>query len=166
MGVCLFLQICAVPLSEGLSADHIWGKVCICCSSWHTGHHKPSHALLLHVMLPVPMQLPLHCRNLTSLESLEICGGAITDKGVAHMSALQNLQHLSLAQNSRISDTSLMVLSNLAALTFLNLSQSKLTGNGIQHLQSLQVTTGPLSRHAHRVCTIDVSSFGCNAAYQ
>ena len=55
------------------------------------------------------------------------------------MSVLQCLRHLSLAQNARITDASLLVLSNLTTLTFLNLSQSKLTGNGIQHLQSLQV---------------------------
>lgn len=57
------------------------------------------------------------------------------------MGSLQALRHLSLAQNTRITDASLLVLSALTNLTFLNLSQSRLTGNGIQHLQSLSVRT-------------------------
>ena len=79
------------------------------------------------------------CRHLTSLESLEICGGAVTDRGVSHMGPLMSLKHLSLAQNARITDASLLTVSALTSLTFLNLAQSKLTGNGIQHLHNLTV---------------------------
>ena len=63
----------------------------------------------------------------------------MTDQGVNHMAPLMALRHLSLAQNVRITDASLLVLSALTGLTFLNLKQSKLTGNGIQHLQNLTV---------------------------
>lgn len=79
------------------------------------------------------------CRRLTNLESLELCGGALTDQGVDLLSTLTNLQSLSLAQNTRISDLSLLALSRLSALTALNLTQSRVTGNGILTLQVLTV---------------------------
>jgi hypothetical protein len=36
--------------------------------------------------------------KLTSLRRLEVCGGGVTDTGVAHLAGLSGLQHLSLAQ--------------------------------------------------------------------
>jgi hypothetical protein len=76
---------------------------------------------------------------LTQLECLEICNGLITDKGVEHLNSLANLKSLSLATNSAITDVSLLVLSKLMALTSLNLAGSRVTGNGIQTLQTLTV---------------------------
>ena len=101
----------------------------------------------------VPRPASLHCLSfrcfacskLYQLESLELCGGSITDNGVSHLANLTKLKSLSLAQNSRISDISLLVLSNLSDLTTLNLTQSRVTGNGILTLQSLTVSLSPHS---------------------
>ena len=38
--------------------------------------------------------------KLKNLRRLEVCGGGVTDAGVAHLVALTRLQHLSLAQAS------------------------------------------------------------------
>ena len=82
-------------------------------------------------------------RYLTALESLELCGGLVTDRGVSHVAPLLALRHLSLAHNPGINDASLLVLSSLTQLTFLNLNGARLTGNGIQHLQNLVVGGWP-----------------------
>ena len=87
------------------------------------------------------------CSNLKRLEYLEVCGGSVTDAGVAHIAApLGRLTHLSLAQNARITDVSTPVLSQLCELVYLNLTRSRLSSTGVQRLHPLTVLPGP--KHA------------------
>lgn len=58
--------------------------------------------MLWHVVL-TPMHPPAYappfpCSKLTRLRRLEVCGGGVTEAGVAHFASLAGLQHLSLAQ--------------------------------------------------------------------
>lgn len=53
---------------------------------------------LLLIALPSPPANPAICSKLTNLRRLEVCGGGVTDAGVASLAALPKLQHLSLAQ--------------------------------------------------------------------
>ena len=81
------------------------------------------------------------CRKLTQLEGLELCNGHLKDEGIKHLEPLSALTSLSLAQNSCISDASLLVISKLVKLRTLNLAGCvKVSGNGIQTLQTLKVS--------------------------
>lgn len=80
------------------------------------------------------------CRRLTQLECLELCNGHLKDEGIRHLEPLTALTSLSLAQNSCISDASLLTISKLINLRTLNLAGClKVSGNGIQTLQTLTV---------------------------
>lgn len=80
------------------------------------------------------------CRKLTQLECLELCNGHLKDEGIRHLEPLAALTSLSLAQNSCISDASLLTISKLVNLRTLNLAGClKVSGNGIQTLQTLTV---------------------------
>ena len=85
------------------------------------------------------------CSNLKRLEFLEVCGGSVTDAGVAHIAPLGRLTHLSLAQNARITDVSTPVLAQLFELVYLNLTRSRLSSTGVQRLHPL--TVPPSSKH-------------------
>jgi hypothetical protein len=78
-------------------------------------------------------------RPFRQLERLEICGGGVSDEGVKELMWLTGLQHLSLAQNSRITDRASLFLSGLLQIRDLNLTGTQLTGNGILPLRSLTV---------------------------
>ena len=80
------------------------------------------------------------CRHLQKLESLELCGGRITDVGVAVLSTVPSLTSLSLAHNLAITDTALPLLARLTSLCSLNLTHSKISGNGLTALYGLTVS--------------------------
>ena len=85
----------------------------------------------------------MHCRHLQKLESLEICGGRVTDVGVAVLSHIPSLTCLSLAHNPGISDAALPLLARLTNLSSLNLTHSKITSNGLPALYGLTVCCRP-----------------------
>ncbi len=82
----------------------------------------------------------LLCRHLQKLESLEICGGRVTDLGVAVLSTVPSLTSLSLAHNLAITDTALPLLARLTNLCSLNLTHSKISGSGLTALYGLTVS--------------------------
>ena len=79
-------------------------------------------------------------RHLQKLESLEICGGRVTDLGVAVLSTVPSLTSLSLAHNLAITDTALPLLARLTNLCSLNLTHSKISGSGLTALYGLTVS--------------------------
>lgn len=92
---------------------------------------------------------------MTSLKSLEICGGGISDTGVARLTTLNKLKHLSLGQNYRVTNASIQHVLKLPQLTALNLSQCRVTSNTVVALgclPNLQV----LALHGTRVKPVAV----------
>uniref|UniRef100_A0A3Q7FUZ9 F-box domain-containing protein n=1 Tax=Solanum lycopersicum TaxID=4081 RepID=A0A3Q7FUZ9_SOLLC len=73
-----------------------------------------------------------------NLRSLEICGGGLTDAGVKNIKDLTSLTLLNLSQNSHLTDKSLEVISGLTQLVSLNVSNSRVTNMGLQHLKQLK----------------------------
>ncbi len=87
---------------------------------------------------------PSACSKLSCLEALEICNGAITDAGVSALAGLKSLSTLSLGQNPRITDASILQLARATNLVTLNLSRSRVTGAGLMPLARLTVRAGVL----------------------
>ena len=108
------------------------------------------------------------CSKLKRLEHLEVCGGSVTDAGVAHVAPLGRLTHLSLNENARITDASVPVLAQLFELVYLNMSKSRLSSTGVQRLHPLSVGSSCLtepSRHEWGRCTVSLrcETTGCGA---
>lgn len=79
-------------------------------------------------------------RSLKKLQSLETCGGGITDAGAAHLANLPSLTSLSLAQNGRVGNAALpLLVAGLKGLTHLNLAHTRVSSSGMQHLAGLTV---------------------------
>jgi len=57
---------------------------------------------------------------------------------INHISQIESLVSLNLAQNHRITDASLPYLSNLKRLESLNLTHSRITNLGLQQIYSLK----------------------------
>ena len=57
--------------------------------------------LQIHPMCFDSEPAPCECRKLKALQSLEVCGGGVTDSGVACLQDLSQLRSLSLAQVTR-----------------------------------------------------------------
>jgi len=72
--------------------------------------------------------------SLARLRHLEVCSGTITNRGVEYLSKMRNLRSLSVAQNPRVSDLCLPSIAGMPLLEALNLSQSSVTGAGILKL--------------------------------
>lgn len=79
-----------------------------------------------------------YLRYFKNLRSLEICGGGLTDAGVKNIKDLTSLTLLNLSQNSHLTDKSLEVISGLTQLVSLNVSNSRVTNMGLQHLKQLK----------------------------
>lgn len=79
------------------------------------------------------------CRKLKRLQTLELCGGQVTDAGVNQLRDLRGLTALSLAHNKRITDASVPHFAGMQRLRQLNLAQSAVTDNGIQPLARIPV---------------------------
>ena len=95
-------------------------------------------------------------RHLQKLESLEICGGRVTDLGAAVLSTVPSLTSLSLANNLAITDTALPLLARLTNLCSLNLTHSKISGNGLTALYGLTVSCSAASWESE--CMQDVTT--------
>ena len=80
------------------------------------------------------------CRKLKRLQTLELCGGQVTDAGVNQLRDLRGLTALSLAHNKRITDASVLHFACMQRLRQLNLAQSAVTDNGIQPLARIPVS--------------------------
>ncbi|MQM03898.1 hypothetical protein Taro_036692 [Colocasia esculenta] len=73
-----------------------------------------------------------------NLQSLEVCGGSVTDAGVKNIIELTSLTHLNLSQNSSLTDKTLELISGLTGLVSLNLSSTHITNAGLQNLKPLK----------------------------
>ncbi|KAH7574334.1 hypothetical protein JRO89_XS03G0283700 [Xanthoceras sorbifolium] len=73
-----------------------------------------------------------------NLQSLEICGGILTDVGVKNIKDLTSLTFLNLSQNCSLSDKSLELISGLTSLVSLNVSNSRITNEGLHYLKPLK----------------------------
>lgn len=82
--------------------------------------------------------LPLCQADLKNLHSLEICGGGLTDAGVKNIKDLASLKLLNLSQNYNLTDRTLEMLSGLTELVSLNVSNSRVTNEGLQYLKPLK----------------------------
>ncbi|KAK3239516.1 hypothetical protein CYMTET_50561, partial [Cymbomonas tetramitiformis] len=96
----------------------------------------------------------VYLKNLKALLSLELCGGGITD--LTQISNLTGLTSLNLSQNCRLSDTALQNLSPLTGLRSLNLTHTRVTSNGMPHLQSL-VALSSLALYGCKVSPIAIN---------
>jgi hypothetical protein len=80
---------------------------------------------------------------MTTLSSLELCGGSIGDLGCAHLATLPSLTSLNLSQNESITNCGAAALSTLTNLRALNLSNTGVNSDalkffgGLLKLQSL-----------------------------
>ncbi|KAH7574347.1 hypothetical protein JRO89_XS03G0285000 [Xanthoceras sorbifolium] len=77
-------------------------------------------------------------RCFKNLQSLEICGGILTDVGVKNIKDLTSLTFLNLSQNCSLSDKSLELISGLTSLVSLNVSNSRITNEGLHYLKPLK----------------------------
>ena len=85
----------------------------------------------------------VYLSKITSLTSLELCGGGIGDLGCAHLATLPNLASLNLSQNESITNCGAASLAALTNLKALNLSNTSVNSDalkffgGLLKLQSL-----------------------------
>ena len=68
-----------------------------------------------------------HLAGLTSLERLNIGGSGLTDKGMAYLANMKNLNHLSVTGD--ITDRGLRHLEGLQSLRFLNITSDSACSN-------------------------------------
>ncbi len=80
----------------------------------------------------------------------------MTDLGVAVLSTIPSLTSLSLAQNLAITDAALPLLARLTNLCSLNLTHSKISGNGLTALYGLTVSCSTASWESE--CMQDVTA--------
>jgi hypothetical protein len=85
----------------------------------------------------------VHLSKITTLTSLELCGGGIGDLGCAHLATLLKLTSLNLSQNESITNCGAASLAALTNLKALNLSNTGVNSDalkffgGLLKLQSL-----------------------------
>jgi hypothetical protein len=72
-----------------------------------------------------------------SLESLEICGGGISDIGCTILATLDNLTVLNLSQNDRITNRGAAALAALSNLKALNLSNTRVNTGALVHFSDM-----------------------------
>jgi hypothetical protein len=72
------------------------------------------------------------------LESLELCGGVVTDNGCATLATLENLVTLNLSQNERITNRGAAALAALSKLKALNLSNTQVNSGALVHFSDLK----------------------------
>ena len=74
--------------------------------------------------------------HLTQLERLQLVGGFVSDRELAHLKGLTKLSNLSLSNNP-VSDAGLAHLKGLTNLKSLQISGTKVTDAGLAHLKGL-----------------------------
>lgn len=124
----------------------------------------------------------MHSSDFKNLQSLEVCGGLITDAGVKNIKDLKALTLLNLSQNGNLTDKSLELISRmsfalvrnesiqhtiylficissmctgLTALVSLNVSNSRVSNSGLHHLKPLQ-NLRSLSLESCKVTAIEI----------
>lgn len=60
----------------------------------------------------------LHLAAFKNLQSLEICGGGLTDAGVKNIREIVSLTQLNLSQNCNLTDKTLELISGIFLLAF------------------------------------------------
>ncbi len=75
--------------------------------------------------------------QMTKLVKLELCGGLISDKGVASLAGLVALEALNLRENRNITSWGIAYLGQLSCLSHLNLSHTSVTGSAAVHMAHL-----------------------------
>ena len=95
------------------------------------------------------------CSLRHTLRELDVCGGGVTDGGVAAIAQLALLEKLNLSQNWRVSDASVPLLCSLQQLRSLSLCGTGVTGDGLAafavappRLQALAVYGCQVAREA------------------
>lgn len=124
-------------LSSDCNVREKTNKKSLSHQAWLTGLPWITDGIpMLAVLL---LQSSIACRHLQKLESLEICGGRLTDAGVAILSTIPSLRSISLAHNVGITDNALPMLARLTNLSSLNMTHCKITGAGLTALYGLTV---------------------------
>lgn len=67
----------------------------------------------------------MHSSDFKNLQSLEVCGGLITDAGVKNIKDLKALTLLNLSQNGNLTDKSLELISGMSLVYLLRSSGMK-----------------------------------------
>lgn len=75
-----------------------------------------------------------HLRALTSLTTLRLDDGKISDVGLEHLAGLTSLEELGLC-GTQITDAGLEYLFGLRGLTLLDLTDTRVTAEGVRKLQ-------------------------------
>ncbi|KAL6125426.1 hypothetical protein ACLB2K_073485 [Fragaria x ananassa] len=101
---------------------------------WDTERPNPESGHCLMDLLFL-MRGPSNCliaqqEYFKNLQSLEICGGELTDAGVKNLKDLVCLTWLNLSQNRSLTDKSLEVISGLTALVSSNITNSRIIDEG------------------------------------
>ncbi|KAL6125425.1 hypothetical protein ACLB2K_073484 [Fragaria x ananassa] len=98
---------------------------------------NPNFHFLFTLEVPVPSEEVLfrNPEDFKNLQSLLICGGELTDAGVKNLKDLVCLTWLNLSQNRSLTDKSLEVISGLTALVSSNISNSRITDEGLHYLK-------------------------------
>lgn len=73
--------------------------------------------MCINVLLPIRFISKTDFKN---LQSLEICGGGLTDTGVKNIQGLASLTLLNLSQNCNLTDKTLELISGIILLLFTN----------------------------------------------
>jgi hypothetical protein len=71
-----------------------------------------------------------------TLKNLMLAGTKISDSGLAHLAALQELESLDLCECAGISDAGLVHLKGMSKLKRLCLAQTAITDQGIRQLKA------------------------------
>lgn len=79
----------------------------------------------------------VYLSKVPKLEHLSLCHTCISDEGIKGLAACRNLLSLDLADNPKITDRSLKVMSGFKKLLVLNLSGTSVTVDGIVQLKCL-----------------------------
>ena len=79
--------------------------------------------------------------KLPNVTWLDASGGTLCDIGVSALSEMTQLTYLSVSQNDRISDESIVSLLKLTCLRSLNLSGTRVTASRLHMLASLTALT-------------------------
>jgi Leucine-rich repeat (LRR) protein/tRNA A-37 threonylcarbamoyl transferase component Bud32 len=77
----------------------------------------------------------VHLKSLANLKSLTLAGASVSDAGLIHLQGLTSLIHLSLQDDSLITDAGIMHLEKLPKLKSLYIFQTKVTAAGAETLR-------------------------------
>jgi len=80
----------------------------------------------------------MHLSKLSKLRRLELCGGGLSNTTCAVIGrCLRQLESLNLSNNDRVNDSGVSLLVNLTRLRVLNLTHSRISAAGVEHLAKM-----------------------------